>query len=99
MSRVSTLGFPATFMQDQALQTAQAISDSTITSGRLMKNVALQAGTNIVAHGLGRRVNGFIACGQSVAQSIKKNATTADESSRIISIDVAAPMILDLWVF
>lgn len=66
-----------------------------LLDGRLVEDVELAAGTNRVEHKLGRKVRGFLNCGQSNASTLYVSA----KDDKHLTLVASGSVTVTLWVF
>jgi spore coat protein U-like protein len=86
----------ASNLQSNAQNTAiGALTNNPLNSGSLLDSVSLTAGSNSVSHKLGRKLQGYIICGQSAASNIYQESA----DTTILKLNSSAATNVTLFVF
>lgn len=83
-------------LQDAVDEVLKDVINNPLLQGRLIEKVVLSAGTNTLAHGLGRELRGYLIAKRSSAATVYQiDPPTPDYLTLVVSADVT----LTLWVF
>lgn len=82
---------------DQLLADLQRLLRDPTTRGLTLKGVQLVAGSNVLAHRLGRAPEGWYPVRVTGANAFSARETASD--ARFLTLDVVAPCTVDLRVF
>jgi hypothetical protein len=70
-----------------------------LINGRLLTNIALSSGSNIINHGLGRKLQGYIPVLNSAAATFHDSQTTNSSPQLTLVLVASAATTISLWVF
>lgn len=78
----------------------ESVVEIALLNGNLLKNVQLTAGReNLVQHGLGRSVRGWLVCDVNAAAVINRYAASTASLSTYLPLQTSATATVSLWVF
>lgn len=70
-----------------------------LVQGRLINNVMLTTGTNVINHGLGRKLQGWIIVGINAASTIFDLQSSNTSPQLTLDLSSSAPCQVNLYVF
>lgn len=99
--RHETKDFDLQQVQDNVGNVLNAIpTDIPIAGGRIISNISVVSGTSkVINHGLGRKLQGWIAIKKSANANIWDSQLTNTLESRTLNLNSDANVTIDLWVF
>ena len=98
--RVST-GVPQLdAVQERVEDALLPISLSTIVDGKLLTGHVLASGsTSVIAHGLGRKLQGWIVVSKNAAQHVYDSQASNSAPETFLHLTAGGAVTVDLWVF
>ena len=88
---------------NQLQQNVQAALGPLLTNpalnGRVLQGISLLAGPNIINHGLGRKLVGWMIVRQRAASSVYDAQDVNTQPALTLALVVSAPVVCDLYVF
>lgn len=85
--------------QDSVARALDPLSNHPLLDGVLLRGVALAAGSNPVAHGLGRAPVGWWPTRRSSAATLYDTQSTNATPMATLALTASASITVDLWVF
>lgn len=76
----------------------RGIEAAVMVRGRLIENVTLSASANDVAHGLGRKLRGFVVARKNAAVDVWEPSVAAIPE-RAVRLQATGNVVVSLWVF
>lgn len=70
-----------------------------IVGGRLVKNISMITGVNIINHGLGDKIQGWIVIMNSAAATFYDSQATNPRPQLTLILNASAPATISLYVF
>ncbi len=86
-------------IQDNVARVADPLVALQLLNGRLLQSVALTIGTNLVSHGLGRSLVGWIPVRLRASATIYDTQDSNPAPAQTLRIVASAAATVDLWVF
>lgn len=70
-----------------------------LVNGRLLEGVALDMGTNVINHGLQRKLRGYIVVLNSEAETFYDGQTLNQRPDLVLILNASGPTVVSLYVF
>lgn len=87
-------------MQERVEDALLPIVDSSIIDGKLLTGHVLASGTtSVIAHGLGRKLKGWIVVSKNAAQHVYDVQASNDSPELFLHLTAGGAVTVDLWVF
>ena len=98
--RVSTDNPILADIQERVEDALLPISDSSIVDGKLLTGHVLASGTtSVIAHGLGRKLKGWIVVSKNAAQHVYDSQASNETPDLFLHLTASGAVTVDLWVF
>ena len=98
MKRIRTDDVQLATMQDNVVDAFRPVEACPLVTGRLIESVSLSTTAADVAHGLGRRLRGWILVRTNGTATVyEPSASTLPE--RFVKLQATANVVVTLWVF
>lgn len=99
LSRVQANESSVNRLQDQIIPAVNGLLSAPLAESVLLEDVSLFAGANIVNHGLGRPLRGWIVTRMRGAAMVFDTQDTNRTPARTLALQASANVSLDLMVF
>lgn len=86
-------------MQTQWASQLNPLVASPIMSGHQLKNVSLAMGDNVVPHGLGKILTGWMIVRQRATAALFDKQDSTQLTNLNLTLNASAPVVVDLWVY
>lgn len=86
-------------LQQNIKQAVDPVINNPLTQGQLLTSIALTSGTNVINHGLGRKLQGWIVVGQGSAASFYDSQATNPSQNLTLILVASAGVTINLYVF
>lgn len=98
MNRIRTQDVELSALQDNVVAALRPVEGCPLVTGRLVESVSLTAAASDVAHGLGRRLRGWILVRTNGTAAVYEPSVST-LPDRFVRLQAAAPVVVTLWVF
>ena len=85
--------------QDQWATDINPVLTNPIVQGRLIQKVKLTSGNNMLNHGLGRNLVGWVIVRQRAAATIYDTQDSNQLPNLVLTLNSSAAVVVDLYVF
>lgn len=90
---------PLEQLQPQWAAQINPVLECPIVNGRLIENIHMAAGANVINHGLGRNLVGWIAVRMNFLTVLNDSQDTNPKPDLTLFLTSTAPAVISLWVF
>jgi len=87
-------------IQERVEDALLPVVDSSIIDGKLLTGHVLASGTtSVIAHGLGRKLKGWVVVSKNAAQHVYDAQASNDSPDIFLHLTAGGAVTVDLWVF
>lgn len=98
-SRINASDYELNRVQDNLARPIDQLLQVPILDGQLVEDVVLKAGDNLVDHGLGRVLRGWIVVRQSAMSDLYDKQSTNPFPARQLALNSSNAATVSMWVF
>lgn len=93
------LNLPLDQLQTRWKSEIDPVLANLLVQGRLVTGVSLLSGVNVINHGLGRPLVGWLAVGQSAASALYDSQAVNPQKQSTLILNSANPCTVSIWFF
>jgi hypothetical protein len=99
IARVQTDSRELNQVQSQIISSVQPVLDNPIVNGRLIQSLAIASGSNVIDHGLGRTLLGWIVVRNSASVTFYDTQSSNANPARTLLLTASGAATISLYVF
>ena len=99
IARVQTTSRELNQVQSQIISSVQPVLDNPIVNGRLIQSLAVSSGSNVIDHGLGRELLGWIVVRNSASVTFYDTQNSNANPARTLLLTASGNATISLYVF